>query len=81
MITLARTRLIALLISFDIEKQTRKTMDNEVLKERYELALERISRLRKEIRDGESGIPEKFCPFCEKQAELLFMIKKVVDTP
>ena len=56
-------------------------MDNEVLKERYELALERISRLRKEIRDGESGIPEKFCPFCEKQAELLFMIKKVVDTP
>ena len=56
-------------------------MDNEVLKERYELALERISRLRKEIRDGESGIPGKFCPFCEKQAELLFMIKKVVDTP
>ncbi len=56
-------------------------MDNELLKERYELALERISRLRKEIRDGESGIPEKFCPFCEKQAELLFMIKKVVDTP
>ncbi len=53
----------------------------EDLRERYDLAYERISQIRKEINSGSTDIPECFRRFCLVQAELFCMIKKVMDEP